>query len=169
MSGDSIPKPQPQLLRGKEILLGTKSAWTTLLHENLVMPWTQNQFICSKDEAPCYFWWQEPHLQLKSRRRAPCCPGLFPREKISGTWDSSCPTELEVSKHSHSHRWPQTWQHLNAKGDLQNKVNITCYFVTCKCKMQKNFVLIFPKLRHEEEVTIHLFHSLTEWLCAWSY
>lgn len=128
-------------LTGKEILLGTKSAQTKWWHEDFAMAWIQNQRIFRKAEAPCHLLEAEPHLQSKSRRRAPCCPGLFPGEKTSGTWGSSCPTERGVSAHSHSHRWPQTWQRLNVKGDLQNKVNIACYSAAYECQVQNLHVI----------------------------
>lgn len=112
------------------------------------------------------FWQQRPCLQLRNRRQAPCCPGLFPRVKTFDTWDSSCPTELGVSEHSHSHRWPQTWQHLNVRGDLQNKVKIACYLVahasshTFTFKLKRTSDPFSPKLKHEEEITIHSRHRL---------
>lgn len=76
-----------------------------------------------KNSYPHYYT-IEPYLQLKNKWQVPCYLGLFPREKTSGTWDSFCPTELEVSKYNHSHHWPQTWQHLNVEEDLQNKVRV---------------------------------------------
>lgn len=66
------------------------------------------------------------YSQLKNRWQGPCCLGLFPVEKTSGTWDSFYPTGQGASKHNHSHHLPQTLQHLNVKEDLQNKQSQIC-------------------------------------------